>query len=137
MPESWRVVEFRSIFADFNGLRVPVKQADRQLGPYPYYGASGVVDHVQDYIFDGEYLLIAEDGENLAPRRLPIAFRASGKFWVNNHAHVVKPYRGSLAFYAHYIAQADIRDYLTGTTRPKLTKGLMMAMRLPLPTESE
>lgn len=72
-----------------DGQRRPVKAADRRAGPYPYYGASGIIDHVDSYLFDGLRLLIAEDGENLRTRQTPIAFLASGKHWVNNHAHVV------------------------------------------------
>lgn len=72
--------------------RIPVKQSDRakMSGVYPYYGATGVIDYVNDYLFDGEYLLIAEDGKNLVNRAKPLAFIAKGQFWVNNHAHVIK-----------------------------------------------
>src|SRR6266852_2261601 len=90
MAGEWRHRPLGEITENFDGRRVPVKEADRRPGPYPYYGASGIVDHVDTYLFDGEYLLIAEDGENLRTRKTPIAFMASGRFWVNNHAHIVQ-----------------------------------------------
>lgn len=137
VPESWEVVSLEDVMSCHDGKRKPVTQSDRIPGPYPYYGASGVTDHVEGYLFDGDYLLIAEDGENLASRKLPIAFIARGKFWVNNHAHVLSMKRGILDFYEQYIAQMEIKDYLSGTTRPKLNKGLMMTIKLPWPSVAE
>src|SRR5450759_5005845 len=89
MAAEWKERTLAELTANFDGQRIPVKETERKLGPYPYYGASGVVDHVDKYIFDGDYLLIAEDGENLRTQKTPIAFLARGKFWVNNHAHIV------------------------------------------------
>ncbi len=137
MPKSWEIVSVETLFECHDGKRIPVTKADRTAGQFPYYGASGITDYVINYIFDGDFLLVAEDGENLESRKLPIAFIACGKFWVNNHAHILKIRKGSLKFYEQYIAQMDIRDYLTGTTRPKLTKGLLMNMRVPNPSEEE
>ncbi|PIU44995.1 MAG: hypothetical protein COS95_05805 [Ignavibacteriales bacterium CG07_land_8_20_14_0_80_59_12] len=137
MPKSWEVRRLGDIFDCHDGKRVPMTKADRIAGPYPYYGASGIIDHVKDFIFDGEHLLVAEDGENLKSRKMPISFIAQGKFWVNNHAHILKNRLGSLKFYEQYMAQMDVKDYLTGTTRPKLTKGLLLEMRLPFPQETE
>jgi type I restriction enzyme S subunit len=137
IPQSWEVHKLGDIFDCLDGRRIPVKESDRKPGPYPYYGASGIVDHVNDYIFEGEYLLVAEDGENLESRKLPIAFIAKEKFWVNNHAHVLKNRCGSLKFFEQFISNMDIRDYLTGTTRPKLNKALMMTIRLPFPSGDE
>ena len=88
--DGWEIVPLGELTDNFDAARVPVKRADRRPGPYPYYGASGIVDSVSDYLFDGEYLLIAEDGENLRTRNTPIASLANGKFWVNNHAHIVR-----------------------------------------------
>ena len=86
----WQVFTLGELTDNFDSLRIPVKQSDRRPGSYAYYGASGVVDHVNGFLFDGQYLLIAEDGENLKTRTTPIAFLANGKFWVNNHAHIVR-----------------------------------------------
>ena len=107
-----------------DGKRKPVKESERKKGPYPYYGASGIVDYVDSYLFDGRYLLIAEDGENLRTRQTPIAFMADGKFWVNNHAHIVIGNGEVETEYLHYFLQhADIQSYLTGAVMPKLTQG--------------
>jgi type I restriction enzyme S subunit len=103
--------------------RKPVKSADRKSGPYPYYGASGVTDYVDSYIFEGVHLLLSEDGDNLRSRNTPIAFLADGKFWVNNHAHVLKGNRRNDTKFLCYALQiADITSYLSGSTRPKLNQ---------------
>jgi type I restriction enzyme S subunit len=131
MPGEWRVRHLGELTENFDSLRVPVKEADRRAGPYPYYGASGIVDYVDSFLFDGEHLLIAEDGENLRTRNTPIAFLARGKFWVNNHAHIVRGNReADTRFLMYALAVADISGYLTGSTMPKLTQGNMH--RLPL-----
>ena len=115
----------------YDSMRVPVKKADRKPGPYPYYGASGIADYVDSYIFDGEYLLLAEDGENLNTQNTPIAFRASGRFWVNNHAHILQANKNSNTRFLCYALQiADVNSYLSGSTRPKLTQGDMK--RIPV-----
>src|SRR5713101_4386181 len=90
MGAEWPTQSFGELTLNFDSLRAPVKEAERRPGPYPYFGASGVVDHVDGFLFDGEHLLVAEDGENLRTQQTPIAFLASGKFWVNNHAHIVR-----------------------------------------------
>jgi len=114
-----------------DSMRVPVKKADRKPGPYPYYGASGVADYVESYIFDGEYLLLAEDGENLKTRNTPIVFMASGKFWVNNHAHILRANdKSDTRFLCYALQIADVNSYLSGSTRPKLTQGDMR--RIPV-----
>ena len=124
---------------NFDSIRVPVKQADRRAGPYPYYGASGIVDSIDDYLFDGEYLLIAEDGENLRTRNTPIAFLANGKFWVNNHAHIVRGnHKANTRYLMYALSALDISGYLTGSTMPKLTQGNMNRIRVlapPLPEQ--
>ena len=83
MSEEWRIQPLGELTINLDYRRVPVKEPDRRPGPYPYYGASGIVDYVDGYLFDGDHLLIAEDGENLRTRKTPIAFLAWGKFWVN------------------------------------------------------
>lgn len=119
-------------------LRRPVRSQDRKLGPFPYYGASGIVDHVSDYLFEGLHLLIAEDGENLRTRKTPIAFLADGRFWVNNHAHVVQANEVADTRYLSYAVEAtDISGYLTGSTQPKLTKDSMLKLEVPAPSRDE
>ena len=133
MAGEWRERPLAELTDNFDGIRVPVKESNRHAGPYPYYGASGVVDHVDKYLFDGEYLLIAEDGENLRTRNTPVAFLARGKFWVNNHAHIVRGNsEADTRFLMYALSSADIGGYLTGSTMPKLTQGNMN--RIPLLT---
>ena len=103
--------------------RSPVKKSDRKEGIYPYYGASGITDYVDDFIFDGDYVLLSEDGDNLRTRNTPIAFMARGKFWVNNHAHILKGKNGNNTDIICYALQvADVNSYISGSTRPKITQ---------------
>src|SRR5690606_8958797 len=105
---------------------------------FPYYGASGIIDYVDDYLFDGEYVLISEDGENLKSRKTPIAFKASGKFWVNNHAHIVqgkKPFLNDLIVY--YFKNLDLNEYITGAVQPKLNKANLLEIPFYLPKSEE
>jgi type I restriction enzyme S subunit len=130
----WVEVRFGEVTDNFDGQRIPVKEADRRPGPYPYYGASGVVDHIDAYLFDGEYLLIAEDGENLRTRNTPVAFLARGKFWVNNHAHIVRGNgNADTRFLMYALRKADVSAYLTGSTMPKLTQGNLNRIPIVLP----
>ena len=124
MTAEWTTSRFEELAINFDGKRRPVKESDRRPGAFPYYGASGIVDHVDGYLFDGEYLLIAEDGENLRTRQTPIAFLATGKFWVNNHAHIVTGNeRADTRFLMYALRHIGIDAYLTGAVMPKLTQG--------------
>ena len=132
--EQWREYSLGELTDNFDYIRVPVKRADRRSGPYPYYGASGVVDYVDNYLFDGEFLLIAEDGENLRTRNTPIAFLAEGKFWVNNHAHIVQGnHKANTRFLMYALSDLDIIGYLTGSTMPKLTQDNLNRISLHAP----
>ncbi|BDV35763.1 restriction endonuclease subunit S [Methylocystis iwaonis] len=128
---NWVVYSLAALTENLDSRRKPVKEADRKRGPFPYYGASGVVDYVDDYLFEGLHLLIAEDGENLRTRKLPIAFLADGKFWVNNHAHIVRGNDKADTRFLHYALQiADVTSYLSGSTMPKLTQANLS--RIPI-----
>ncbi len=132
--EQYPMVPLGDVAEIFDSMRIPVKKADRKPGPYPYYGASGIVDYVDSYIFDGEYLLFAEDGENLRSQNTPIAFMATGKFWVNNHAHILQGNASGVTRFLCYALQiADVKSYLSGSTRPKLTQGDMKQIPIPCP----
>ncbi|MEA3412796.1 MAG: restriction endonuclease subunit S [Pseudomonadota bacterium] len=137
MGGEWQERSLGELTENFDSVRIPVKRADRRAGPYPYYGASGIVDFVDKFLFDGQYLLIAEDGENLRTRNTPVAFLAHGKFWVNNHAHIVRGNSDAdTRFLMYALSQQDISGYLTGSTMPKLTQGnldriLILAPPLP------
>jgi type I restriction enzyme, S subunit len=138
MASDWPHRPLGKLTENFDSIRVPVKEADRRTGPYSYYGASGIVGHVDSYLFDGEYLLIAEDGENLRTRNTPIAFMACGKFWVNNHAHIVKGNPDAdTRFLMYALANTDISGYLTGSTLPKLTQGNLNRILVPAPLVTE
>ncbi len=138
MAGEWRERQLRELTENFDSARIPVSEADRRPGPYPYYGASGIVDFVDRYLFDGEYLLIAEDGENLRTRKTPVAFLAQGRFWVNNHAHIVQGNaEADTRFLMYALAQANISGYLTGSTMPKLTQGAMNRISIMAPPINE
>lgn len=138
MANEWRTAVLGDLTVNYDGKRKPVKESDRRPGPYPYYGASGIVDYVDGYIFDGDYLLIAEDGENLRTRQTPIAFMARGKSWVNNHAHIVTGNgKADTRFLMYAIAGTDISGYLTGAVMPKLTQGNLNKIELDCPPLTE
>lgn len=134
MNGEWKIKKLSDVIVNFDTRRKPVKESDRKKGFYPYYGASGIVDYVDDYIFDGDYLLVAEDGENLRTRQTPIAFIASGKFWVNNHAHILRGNEMADTRYLQYaILGTDITAYLTGAVMPKLTQGNLNRIEILCP----
>jgi type I restriction enzyme S subunit len=137
MPESWAVTTIGEICECLDHKRVPVKQSDRRIGDIPYYGASGQTGWIDDYLFDEPLLLIAEDGENLESRKLPIAYSITGKSWVNNHAHVLRIKKANQFFVEYYINRIDISPYLAGATRPKLNKAQLMTLPVPQPRQPE
>ena len=113
--------------------RIPITASDRNKGQYPYYGANGIQDYVDDYIFDDELVLLAEDGGNFGSKGRPIAYRVSGKCWVNNHAHVLKPKHGLDVDYLCYALMFyDVTGLVNGATRMKLTQAAMRQMRIPM-----
>ncbi len=115
--------------------REPVSEELRKHGPYPYYGANGQQGWIDDYIFDEPLVLLAEDGGHFGSRTSPIAYRISGKTWVNNHAHVLRPLAGcDVSYLAHALSFYDVSNLITGSTRPKLTKGKAETIRIPLPS---
>ena len=117
-----------------DSMRIPIKASDRKEGPYPYYGANGIQDHVDDYIFDDELVLLAEDGGNFGSRERPIAYRVSGKCWVNNHAHVLKPKNDSLDvdYLCYSLMFYNTAGLVNGATRQKLTQATMREMLIPM-----
>ncbi|MFN8707444.1 MAG: restriction endonuclease subunit S, partial [Planctomyces sp.] len=140
IPNGWCWTTFKDATVNFDGQRVPIKKEDRdrRAAEYPYYGASGVIDDIDDFLFDGEFLLVAEDGANLLSRSTPIAFRASGKFWVNNHAHVVQPANGvALRFIEHYLNSIDLKFFVSGSAQPKLNQANLNKIPIPLPSLPE
>ena len=115
-----------------DSMRVPITASDREEGEYPYYGANGIQDYVADYIFDDELVLLAEDGGNFGSKERPIAYRVSGKCWVNNHAHVLKPKDGLDVDYLCYsLMFYKVEGMVNGATRQKLTQAAMRKMQIP------
>ena len=117
--------KFSELTINFDKERIPLSSSERESkkGKYPYYGAQGIIDYLDEYIFNGEYLLIAEDGENLNSRSQPIANVVSGKFWVNNHAHIVKTNSECDVHYLCYLLNnTNISGYITGSAQPKLNQ---------------
>ena len=118
--------------------RKPVTSGNREAGEYPYYGASGIVDYVSDYIFDGDYLLVSEDGANLLARSTPIAFSISGKNWVNNHAHVLRFETYATRRYVEfYLNSIDLSPWISGGAQPKLNQKSLNKINIPLPSLAE
>lgn len=132
----YAVVTLEDIAENRDSMRKPVTSGKREAGEYPYYGASGIVDYVKDYIFDGDYLLVSEDGANLLARSTPIAFSISGKNWVNNHAHVLKfDCYETRRFVEFYLNSIDLTPYISGGAQPKLNQKNLNRIEIPLPSQ--
>lgn len=140
IPEHWEEVRIKDVLINLNSQRVPLSGSERgkmTSRAYDYFGASGIIDKVDNYIFDDELLLVAEDGANLVLRNLPLAIIATGKFWVNNHAHILKPKTGQLFYWASLLELVDYRPWISGAAQPKLTKDRLMSIRIPCPPADE
>ncbi len=140
IPDSWAFVRFGKLMISRDSERIPVSTGDRSHRKklYDYYGASGVIDKIDDYLFDKDLLLIGEDGANLLNRSTPIAFIASGKYWVNNHAHVLDACCNlSLQYICYFINAISLAPYVTGTAQPKMNQENMNAIWVPLPPLAE
>ncbi|MEL4425869.1 restriction endonuclease subunit S [Shewanella indica] len=123
---------------NFDSKRKPITSSLREAGDIPYYGASGIVDYVKDYIFDGDFLLVSEDGANLLARNTPIAFSISGKTWVNNHAHVLKfDTYVERKYVEYYLNSIDLTPYISGAAQPKLNKKNLESICIPNPSPAE
>lgn len=135
--KNWKVMKLGEICRNCDNLRKPITASDRIPGSIPYYGASGIVDYVKDYIFSSDYLLVSEDGANLLARTTPIAFSISGKTWVNNHAHVLEFKDSETQLYVEYLINSvDISNYITGAVQPKLNQAKLNVFPIPLPPHS-
>ena len=130
----WELVSVSEVTNILDNKRVPITASERRSGKYPYYGANGVQDYIDNFIFDDELVLLAEDGGNFGSATRPIAYRVSGKCWVNNHAHVLKPKENLDVDYLCYsIMFYDVLPLISGTTRAKLNKSALSKMLIPLP----
>lgn len=123
---------------NLDSMRKPITSGLREPGDIPYYGASGIVDYVKDYIFDCDLLLVSEDGANLLARNTPIAFSISGKSWVNNHAHVLKfKTYAERKYVEYYLNSIDLTPYISGAAQPKLNKKSLESIRIPNPSPED
>ena len=129
----WKKLD--EIAGNLDSKRKPVAKGGRSSGVYPYYGASGIVDYVDDFIFDGDFLLVSEDGANLVVRKTPIAFSITGKTWVNNHAHVLKfDNMINQKFVNYYLNNIDLSPYISGAAQPKLNQQNLNNIKIPYPS---
>lgn len=131
-----RAYRFDEISINYDKKRIPLSgtQREKRKGEYRYYGAQGVIDYIDDYIFDGTFLLIAEDGENLKSRKQNIAQVVNGQFWVNNHAHIVTGNNLCDTHYLCYLINSmDLSGHVTGSAQPKLSQANLNAVTLLLP----
>lgn len=132
--EGWVEKQLPDLSENIDSRRVPITKKHRTAGPYPYYGASGVVDYVADFIFEGDNLLISEDGANLLARSTPIAFSVSGKYWVNNHAHILHFENiATQRFVEFYLESIKLDEFITGAAQPKLNQTALNSIPIPIP----
>ena len=137
--EGWKARPWNSIFLNLDYLREPITadQRSRNNPQYDYYGASGVIDKIDFYNVDDKVLLIAEDGANLLLRNLPLVYKASGKIWVNNHAHILKPRVDNYDYLAYLLEAYDYTPLITGSAQPKLSQSQLATIRLCVPSLAE
>lgn len=134
----WEVKPLSLIAENLDTRRVPITESDRIKGTVPYYGASGVVDYVRDFLFDEDLLCVSEDGANLVARTYPIAFPITGKTWVNNHAHVLRfTDSATQKLVEDYLNSIDLQDFITGMAQPKLNRAMLDSIPVPLPVPDE
>lgn len=139
IPAHWELKQLRFVVEFLDHLRAPITadQRERTNPQYDYYGASGVIDRIDHYNVDDKVLLIGEDGANLLLRNLPLIYRAEGKFWVNNHAHIIKPKVDDYDYVAFMLEAGDYTLYITGSAQPKLTQLNLKSFIVPVPPISE
>lgn len=139
-PKHWKLSRIKNELYNLDNLREPISAEKREniLGLYDYYGASGVIDKIDSYNVDDTVLLIGEDGANLRMRNLPLVYRASGKFWVNNHAHILKVHSdNNYGFIAYLLEAGDYTVYITGSAQPKLSQFNLMRFPIVIPPVKE
>ncbi|MDK9354238.1 restriction endonuclease subunit S [Propionibacterium freudenreichii] len=134
-PDGVRAIPLGEIVKNLDSKRRPVTRGNRRNGPFPYYGANGIQDYVHDYLFDGTFLLLGEDGSVIRPNGSPVLNWATGKIWVNNHAHVLQPASHSvdLRFLYYFLTTVKIGSFITGGTQPKLNQRNMNGIPVMVP----
>ncbi len=139
VPAHWQVAALKRFVTSLDGMRIPLSAEERgqRTGAYPYYGASGAIDFIDGFLFSEDLILVSEDGANLVNRSTPIAFVARGKYWVNNHAHVLRPCDKHLDFWAECIEVIDLAPFVTGAAQPKLTAEALGGLVVAVPPTHE
>ncbi|OME50895.1 hypothetical protein BSK59_21390 [Paenibacillus odorifer] len=140
VPENWVWVKLGSYLENHDNSRIPISSDERtsRQGTFPYYGASGIIDYIDGFTHNGEFILLGEDGANLVTRSKPIAFLAKGKIWVNNHAHVLRTREGMPNnLIVHYLNSISLHKYISGSAQPKLNQKNMNTIPLPIPPINE
>lgn len=128
------ITTLEKICENLDSQRIPITRDVRTSGEFPYYGASGIIDYVEDFIFEGDALLVSEDGANLLARSTPIAFPVTGKYWVNNHAHILRFEDEDLQKYVEYLLEnTKLDQYITGAAQPKLTQRALNSIPISVP----
>lgn len=138
--DDWKDEKLEDVVDFLDDRRKPIKDSDRNniKGIYPYYGASGIIDYINDYIFDEELLLLGEDGANILSRSTQLVFKATGKYWVNNHAHVLRPKENyNIDFLESYLENINYEPYNTGTAQPKLNQEVCRKINIKVPSLKE
>ncbi len=137
--EDWELCKLGELIESFDSERIPIDSSLRISGQYPYYGATGIIDYIDSYIFDGEYVLLAEDGANIIMRNYPVAYLTQGKFWLNNHAHIMRMVKGDNQFLVQILEKMNYSKYNTGTAQPKLNSNIVkrINLRVPIPEEQQ
>ena len=136
--DAWEQRKLGDIVDFLDGQRKPLKESERIKGKYPYYGASGIIDYINDYLFDETLVLLSEDGANIIDRNYPVCFIATGKYWVNNHAHVLKVKSGIIdKFICESLERLDYTKFNTGTAQPKLNQDICQKIIISIPNEAE
>lgn len=138
----WKEYKLEDVTINYNSKRVPLSSKERELrqGKYPYYGAQGVIDFIDKFILEGQYLLVAEDGANLETRNEDIArlTKNQEQFWVNNHAHILRSNENSdIRYIKYFLNKSDLSGYITGSAQPKLNKANLNSIRMVLPPFEE
>ncbi len=136
LPEGWRIGTFGEAVENFDSKRIPLSSMERKPGSYPYYGATSIMDYVEDYIFDGTYVLLGEDGSVAKEDGKPFVQYVHGKMWVNNHAHVLQGKNGfSTEYIKVFLDQVDIMPFVTGAVQPKLNQANMNSVPMVIPDQ--
>ncbi|MGC6768944.1 restriction endonuclease subunit S [Enterococcus sp. LJL51] len=137
-PNDWKLVSLEEIVEFKDNLRRPIKKSSRNSGIYPYYGATGIIGYIDNYIFEGEFILLGEDGANIVTRSYPLVYKTKGRFWLNNHAHIMSPNKEvDIDFLVQLLENKDYSELNSGSAQPKLNLKNVKSIEILLPSIEE